>query len=221
MIQQNTTFEIIERVRARGWALFDSDELPLRSWDDRAVLDSIGLRPTASRAAAASLRPRTAETARRPSLTARYGIGAFPAHADGAHLPVPPRFVLLRCKADEQGRPTLLYPWHEIDCSPDLSHALLREVFAFKNGACSFVDSVLSGERQFVRLDPGCMIPLTRGARHLLDWIARAIAASQAVTVEWRPGRSLLFDNWRVLHGRGLAQRIGERTLIRTTYDVL
>ncbi|MCA0374313.1 MAG: TauD/TfdA family dioxygenase [Gemmatimonadetes bacterium] len=65
------------------------------------------------------------------------------------------------------------------------------------------------------------MIPLTRGARHLLDWIARAIAASQAVTVEWRPGRSLLFDNWRVLHGRGLAQRIGERTLIRTTYDVL
>lgn len=167
-----------------------------------------------------ALVPRSQSLATRPSLSARYGVAAFPAHVDGAHEPIPPRYVLLYCTVDEQRRYTRLFPWESVERTQEEECHLSREVFAFRSGANSFLDSVLDPARPFIRLDPGCMTPRTLHAAALVRGIATAIEGSAVVNVVWRPRQIVLIDNWRTLHGRAPALRLGRRELIRYTFDL-
>lgn len=210
---------LLQQTETNGWARIDtSDRVHHRSLAES--LGEFGLRRRQAESDAETLSPRLASRATRPSLSSQFGLAAFPAHVDGAHLRVPPRYILLYCTIDEQRRATRLFPWSSIEYPPPVRAQLSREVFAFRCGARSFLDSVVSPDREFVRLDPGCMIPRTRQAESLLRGVAAAIDASDVVTVEWYRGHAVLIDNWRTLHGRGIAQRIDRRReLIRYTFD--
>lgn len=165
------------------------------------------------------LRPTPSEDALPKSLSAIHGIAGFPAHVDGAHLPVPPRYLVLWCQSNDEFRPSFLCSWREIEKRIVNSERLLREVFQVRNGRHSFVDTVLSPHREFVRFDPACMLPATRYARKLMEDLSRAAEDTSRREIQWVPGLGVVIDNWQTLHARGEAKAKGTRALFRAWLD--
>ena len=184
-------------------------------------LQDVGtLRPFRPRAELVhDLRPMVPELAPARSLSSRHGTAAFPPHVDGAHQTTPPQFVVMWCAADDEHRPTVLHRWSGITSCLPKAERLRREVFEFRSGRNSIVDTVSSSSRSFVRYDPGCMRPATRGAQALLRAIELAIESQNPLEVRWRPGLGAVVNNWTMLHGRAPAQDVGSRLLYRAWVD--
>jgi hypothetical protein len=166
-----------------------------------------------------TLYPRREDATQHPSLSARFGTAAFPAHTDGAHERLPPRFVLLHCIADQQRRPTHLFRWRDIRNRLSNHSLLTREVFWFRTGRNSFADTIVGTARPFVRFDRGCMAPATRHAERLLADVDRAVESLEPYSVEWEPGTTVVIANWAALHGRGVALASGSRILLRAHFS--
>ena len=130
------------------------------------------------------------------SLSAQHGLGPFPFHTDGAHWRDPPRWVLLWCERDEQGRDSLLLPWAAL-----FGEGVARQpgTFLVRNGRASFF--TLVGE--FARLDLGCMIPQDPSADRIVHAM-KAAGARSARRITWTEGRMLVIDNFATLHGRSM-----------------
>lgn len=143
------------------------------------------------------LRPAPVSDARRSSLSAIYGVGAFPLHTDGAHLRDPPDVVVLEATSVcGQGVPTLfLRPG---DLSSDLSDALDHGVFLVGCGRNAFQANARQGTR--LRFDPGCMRPLDGRARFVAEYFDAA--RRDAYRHHWQDGVVVVIDNEQVVHGR-------------------
>ena len=165
------------------------------------------------------LMPVAGKLAHIPSLSAIFGYGEFPAHVDGAHEDRPPRYLVLYCVTDAQRRATRLYRWTEVQGKMRCPALLQRELFYYRTGRRSFADSIASQSRSFIRFDPGCMLPATTRATSVLADVQASLHQVAPFETIWIPGLVLLIDNWSVLHGRGLAEREGERVILRASLD--
>lgn len=161
------------------------------------------------------LKPRASTPKVHPSPTRTFGEGRFPFHCDSSHQETPPHFVALYCAVDAQRRPTHLLEWNAIQTRINRQEALSLDVFAVINGRRSFYDTVLSPTRGFVRWDPTCMHPATRSAQSLWKEITNVSHSIKPLNIEWTPGMILFWNNWRVLHARGLPAQPGMRVLMR------
>jgi hypothetical protein len=92
-------------------------------------------------------------------------------------------------------------------------------VFLVRSGRSSFYSSILRRDRSFLRFDPACMEPADHRARTALTLFTQATEAAPVIDVEWTSGAILILDNWRMLHGRGNAERAGERALLRSAVE--
>ncbi|HEX2211798.1 MAG TPA: hypothetical protein VHG93_29190 [Longimicrobium sp.] len=167
-----------------------------------------------------ALIPVSQESALPRSLSVRFGTGELPFHTDGAHLRVPPRLLVLYCAMDEERRPTRLLHWDAVERGLSDPQQLRREVFRYRSGRDSFLDTIAASHREYVRLDPGCMVPATRRADTLLGEIRERMTVLESEDEMWEAGAALVIDNWRVLHGRGQAERAGARVLFRLQLDL-
>ena len=165
------------------------------------------------------LSPVCQDQARSNSLSSRHGRGVFPVHVDGAHMPIPPRFVVLYCKSITSGHPTVIQEWSSVVARLGETRRLEREVFTYRSGRWTFNDPVLSRRRAFVRFDPGCMVSATRYADDLLRDLITATLEAPRREVRWTPGLVLVVDNWKMLHGRGEPLCAGKRVLFRSYVD--
>jgi alpha-ketoglutarate-dependent taurine dioxygenase len=162
----------------------------------------------------------TPEGSARPhSLSAKYGLGSFPAHSDCAHWVVPPRLLVLYCANNDEGRPTYLYKWTTVFNRIPEPSLLAREVFLFRTGRHSFYDSIVSSGRQFIRFDAGCMQPATNRADEALRYILQATNDVPDEIIAWSAGTALFLDNWHCLHGRGVAYSNAQRVFFRALFD--
>ena len=182
-----------------------------------ALASSIG-KPVADRRGVAiidTLRPVTAERARPNSLSARFSVGEFPCHTDMANVPTPCRFIVLACLSPGDGRrPTTLLDPAPLSLTYEDRDLIHTTPFRVVNGRHSFFSTIMRRGRPFVRFDPGCMQPVTSDGERASkvlgsgDW--------RLASVQWERGRVLVIDNWRILHGRGLAMRDDrDRVLLR------
>lgn len=211
--------ETMEHATARGWCAVDLAPIEHQDAFEQRIASwaaPLGRVPYETRAARV-LRPISSHDARRPSLSAVHGTGSFPLHIDGSHEQVPPRLIVLHCLRDSEDRPTLVRSWRSIVASLHATNRLEREVFVYRTGRRSFLDSIVARDRTFVRFDAGCMRPASGNAAELLTEIQSAASEDVADSIGWLPGRTLVVDNWRVLHGRGDAANPGSRCLLRTT----
>ena len=164
--------------------------------------------------------PRSSWMANRNSLSALHGQGPFPLHTDGAHLPAPPRFLVLAC--DHPGScpvPTIIQHFDNIGFTDAERRSCEDATFLIRNGRRSFYSTVLSLHRPFIRFDQGCMVPSSDEACAVMHAIATKFAMLKPTEVHWRAGDILVIDNWRVLHGRGrTADRAApDRRLLRVS----
>jgi len=173
-------------------------------------------RPVPSRRGASlvdSLRPRTREAALPRSLSAIHGVGGFPLHTDGAHWPVPPRYVLLQAKASSECA-TTLFDSRQVIWSSEQVELLTRGVFYVSDAAGGFPATLLSRGLKWLRFDLGCMTPANGTGIRALD-VARAGLNRTPVRLPWQVGMTLVIDNWRCLHGREPTLEDEDRVVMR------
>ncbi len=139
--------------------------------------------------------PRLSSESRPGSLSARYGCHQFPWHSDGAVALQPPRWILLRAVRMHGTSSTEL-----LDPSSEVLAALRRTVLRTTpaSGGVRYLPAyVPTGTNRYrLRWDLSKATPSRLEAERLIS-IARPTAK-----VEWREGRTLIFDNERILHRR-------------------
>ncbi|MFD6178476.1 MULTISPECIES: TauD/TfdA family dioxygenase [unclassified Isoptericola] len=191
--------DLVRQAKLTGWA---SSVLPTHQrleYPVRSAFTSLGMTPVPTRAGeseVAVLRP-TAQTDANPaSLSAQVGLGQQPLHTDGAHMRRPPEIVALWC-TEPSATPTRLWTgaW---DVAQKFDSA---GIFMVQPGGTPWLTRAVENQR--LRFDPGCMTPCDAMARRL-DTTLRNPSPDEVMAFEWNePGKILVVDNRRMLHGRG------------------
>jgi hypothetical protein len=164
------------------------------------------------------LTPHLVENAEANSLSVQHGLGPFPLHIDGTHCLQPPRFIVLACaRPGLSPAPTLLARFQDLRLRDAERRRCESAVFLVRNGRRSFYSTILDRSRPFIRFDQGCMIPSCPDSREALKEIDVRAAEIGPTALHWRSGDILIIDNWRVLHGRGLALSVvsSDRCILR------
>jgi alpha-ketoglutarate-dependent taurine dioxygenase len=213
---------IFADVDAHGWSLCNmacSSETELAE-QVKTVAQRLGtIIPGRFRQSVEKVVPQTTDAAYAGSLSSRYGLSALPLHTDTAHWVVPCRYLVIACAAvGPVPAPTNLLDVRRAALAEHEATACRNSVFLIRNARHSFYGSIMESGRQFVRIDPGCMSPVSMDGPCALHSLSadrhRAILHSH----QWSVGDLLIIDNWRVLHGRGNREPTAPgRVLLRAT----
>jgi len=165
--------------------------------------------------------PEDFEDARPSSLSSKFGLNPLPLHTDTAHWAIPVRYLVLGCA--NPGlivTPTSLLDRRHVIMSDAEAKECISSVFLIRNGRRSFYGSIMEFERPFIRLDLGCMIPLSQDAKLAMQIFGSARNSTFLSHHYWDVGDVIIIDNWRMLHGRGTDQftqrgRILLRAMVR------
>jgi hypothetical protein len=126
--------------------------------------------------------------------------------------------VVLACLESDGRTPTILVDGHRLPFD-DRDRALLESApVLVRTGRRSFYSTILSRHRRFLRYDPDCVEAVDPAGAEALDIMARGVAASEHIEIDWSVGDVLVIDNWRMLHGRGATDG-ASRTLVRICVD--
>ncbi|MFC5694521.1 TauD/TfdA family dioxygenase [Pseudomonas sp. GCM10022186] len=211
--------DIGEALVSTGWAVLTSHDVTLDELQDRVYSIALELGPIRAsrkrRGLVDHLRPTNTWAANPRSLSAVYGTGEFPWHTDGAHWPVPPRYLVIACAQASPAAATT-FVWDARQCESINSAIASRAVFRISNGARSFYSTATSSLRPYYRYDPGCMSPMDSAAKVLQEAIEQE-GASVTSQITWKPGLIAIIDNWRCLHRRANAGQDSTRYLLRST----
>lgn len=169
---------------------------------------------TRSKALVDRLIPQEKDQAHPKSLSASTGLGVQPWHVDLAHFQTPARYIILACECKGSNPvPTELAYWKSLFDTAD-QEAALTEPFLVRNGSHSFYATILTRSQQYLRFDPGCMQPVTKGAKALMSKLSGK-KINPALRIDWKPERAVVIDNWRMLHRRLDAHSAQGRVLLR------
>ncbi|KRF09736.1 hypothetical protein ASG89_16110 [Paenibacillus sp. Soil766] len=157
-----------------------------------------------------TLVPMDANKAKPKSLSAVYGVGQFPLHTDTAYIKIPARYIILYAKQIEgEVQPTTLLDLSKIGFSQDLEERLDRCLYTIANSRHSFL-ATLRGysnihRKKWIRFDSSCMRPTNKESSVTMNELNDSISKIKLEIINWSQGDILIIDNWRCLHGRGVA----------------
>jgi alpha-ketoglutarate-dependent taurine dioxygenase len=210
---------LLRDLRGQGWATAQLEG------DDSVSLESQLLqlaaklgRPQATRGKALvdRLMPKASEDAHPKSLSASTGLAQQPWHTDLAHCQIPARYIVLACEVEGSSAvPTELVHSRGL-LSPSDYEAARTEPFLVRNGRKSFYATLLAPGHRFLRFDPGCMQPMTKGAKALMRNLCSKNIAPD-FRAAWRPGLVIAIENSWMLHRRVDAHAAQDRVLMRVS----
>lgn len=148
------------------------------------------------------------EDARTGTFSASFGTLPFPWHSDGAHWPIPPRYVVLRAKVSPSGT-TFVASADRISRLADpqarrIGHAVWRT----HTSKGSFFLSLESFRKDvpLYRFDPIGTTPANDDAAVLSVAISSVPHSEACLAHCWtNTNQILIIDNWRMLHARSSA----------------
>lgn len=131
-----------------------------------------------------------------------FGLDALPLHTDLAHWHRPPRYVMLRCVVGSPSVSTRVL--HHRDLETQVPVALMRRaLFGPRRRLEGKMYLLRMLTDDIFRWDQLFLVPKNQPAieaqQLMLDSAERVTHAQIALD---KPGRTLLIDNWQVLHGR-------------------
>jgi alpha-ketoglutarate-dependent taurine dioxygenase len=131
------------------------------------------------------------------SLSLAYGLKEFPLHTDGAEYKIPPRFLVLRALSTSL---TATYIADSISISNNIN--LCNTKWSVKTK-----DEII--ETKLYELHPKYNINIIRFNRLSMKCVEgdklivyKAIDNLNVIPIFWSKNKTIIIDNWRVLHGR-------------------
>ena len=184
--------------------------------DLASTLGQLRLHPNGERVY--TLKPSDGEQSLDGTFSRLYGYSTFPIHTDTAFWSLPARYVIMAMKATSQcGTSFLSLATQREDFKKEIYGLAKKSVFILKNfeGARYVSAYFRCGEEEGIRFDPNCMNPKNKEAGLFRDKIIE-LAARNIGIVKWTGDKTLIIDNWSVLHGReAVLHEKGSRTLSR------
>lgn len=147
-----------------------------------------------------------------------YGLNELPLHTDLAHWHRPPRYVLLRCIEGSSSVATKLLDRHDLQRHIPTS-LMRRALFAPRRPLEGKLYLLRMLTEDAIRWDCLFLTPKNRSARDVAERM-NELASCQSVQniVLAEPGRTIILDNWRVLHGRSSVPGHGVGRLLDRAY---
>jgi hypothetical protein len=208
------------RLRTEGWASLSLRREMIPNLADKVIEIACGLGDViagSGRPLVEVISPRSRTNARLASLSRHFGDGPLPLHCDTAHWTIPCHYIVLACLIP--GRietPTLLLDTQDLKFSDEERLLARSATFLVRNGWRSFYTSLIDSQQSFVRIDPGCMEPLTEASVAAMQLYHYERHRNRVISFSWNEGDILIIGNWRILHGRGNESTVdSERRLIR------
>lgn len=151
-----------------------------------------------------------------------YGFGELPLHSDLAHWHRPPRYLLLRCVTGSPHVSTRLFD--RCDLEKVIPAELMRRaLFSPRRRLEGKTYLLRMLTRDVLRWDSLFLSPKNESARKVAKLMSElgSRAPVQDVVLSER-GRTVLLDNWRVLHGRStVPANDAGRSLDRAYLDLI
>ncbi|MFD7243381.1 TauD/TfdA family dioxygenase [Streptomyces massasporeus] len=167
-----------------------------------------------------TLRPKESSEAREGTISAQYGLSAFPWHSDGAVDPHPPRYVLLRAvEVNPASARTEVLDLARLDDGNFLQR-YRRLTCMVNSGRGHYMASFLSRQSGVMcaKWDPLRMQALGKMACAFEQDIGEALPHDSHA---WGRDDLLIVDNWRCLHRRTPANvsdlRVLQRVVVKTS----
>lgn len=164
--------------------------------------DAVPVRP--NDAVLTRLVPMRHEEAGARSLSRRHGFTHFPLHTDCAHHRQPPRWVFLRMASQASSCATILADSRDVLLGTRFRRDLQHAQWIVDPGHRRFLSSVVSiySDSAYFRYDPGCMRPALTQHEALATRLQAMLSRVQVLRYAWSKNKTLVIDNWRMLHGR-------------------
>lgn len=188
-------------LRERGWTALDRAMAPPRLAELLAGLN-------ATKITSRTMRATSAGASRPNTLSARYGLGEFPLHTDGADQDHPPRYLLLASTVPRTAATLVLGLRRRPGLLPDDNRALFRVAGRLRCHYARFRECKPAGP--MVRYNAATHAPVNDAAEQIESVIETC--APIANRINWAHTRAVVIDNWACLHGR---ERVGETDLGR------
>ncbi|MBX9848415.1 MAG: TauD/TfdA family dioxygenase [Rhodocyclaceae bacterium] len=151
--------------------------------------------------------PKRMEDATPNTYSGNFGTQTFPLHTDLAHWAVPPRYVALRCQEGSTAVATLILDSRNLIQEigeEHMSMSLLQPRRPFHGYGIPLL-RLLEKTKETIRLrwDPIYLKPANSFAAPIFEATRQALQQAPAKEVFLSDiGDTLIFDNWRMLHGR-------------------
>lgn len=208
------------RLAATGWISGEADEADETRLSAAILCIASGLGeviPGRGRQEVERIVPQSAVSSYRGSLSSLHGLAPLLLHTDTAHWPVPCRYLVMACvDPGPLPAPTALLDTRAIHLTREQRDASLSAVFLIRNGRKSFYGTISSAGRPFIRFDLGCMEGQSDACSTAVSAYTGRTSTSRTTSCEWTPGKVLVIDNWRMLHGRGVdGETLPGRVLLR------
>jgi len=166
-----------------------------------------------------TLKPREINCQIKNQYSGNYGFGIFPLHTDLAHWSLPPRYLLLRCIKGTKSVSTYIMSSKSLDKNL-LKKAIVkprRNTGHFNN--CMLPVSFNIGTVQGVRWDSLFLEPLNSAAERLFEILRPSNMSNLACEIVLtNPGDTIIIDNWKMIHGRGVVNKNESSRVIERVY---
>lgn len=196
----------VAALQERGWTQIPDIYLPDELLSLAMVLGHVVHQD--SRAPISKLRPIPTEKAGLATASRIHGTGEFPFHTDLAHWPTPARFVVMGNTDVISNTPTLLLDTRTDKTFQEFRPLAKRAIWKVSMTRRPFMCSMLfsHGNTEGLRWDANVMSPSNSAADEIAEWLPAELPLSERDNVQpiyWdQTGRTLIVDNWRVLHAR-------------------
>lgn len=197
MALKNLQIQLLsEKLQHNGWTILDNYQEDLTSL--MASLCSFQGTPITN-ILYKTLTPTKSENSNSFNLSSAYGLSAFPLHSDGTHFKIPPRYFALRALTYSPTKTIFADAfllkdnpnWAEIE----QSNWEIKTIDAGKINTKIF--NLYQGQ-EYVRYNNLAMNCIS-GDKIKLFSIIHSLPRK---AIAWEANRTLIVDNWRMLHGR-------------------
>lgn len=212
------TKKLLAELMEAGWSLIEN---VASDYELESISNSVGhIVPHPNGKLIDKIVPNSGEGKVVGTLSNIFGLDRFPLHTDTAFWPTPARFVLLSCatvsKCDTYfvSKETI---WRNL--GPDAIKGAERAVFKIKTNSRQFYSSLIFRQDDVtgIKYDLTCMYPANKSAENFVANMRDIETRIEPNRVSWSGNKAIIFDNWKVLHGRGPAI-INEDRLLKRIY---
>lgn len=148
----------------------------------------------------------------------KFGFGDFPLHTDTAFYIKPIRYMILSMNKPSEASTTLLSIKRLFEkLSPNDEYLASRAIYKVKTNEGSFYSSLfIENERnKSFRYDSTCMFPVNNAAKEFEIKLHEIFSQVELENINWNKPKTIIIDNWKVLHGRSRVKMDEHRELKR------
>ena len=203
-------------LKENGWAEFSSGSSDLELISIASDIGNLLKHPNGQNVF--TLKAKLENNSVKGSFSNRHGLNDFPLHTDTAFYKKPARYILMHSIKPSICDTTLLpkIAFWDLMTNSDKKKAE-RSIYLVNTNREKFYTSFIFRENkeEGVKYDPSCMSPFNKNAKDFDLIFSEILSEVLPININWSENKTLIIDNWNILHGRKSAQKDTKRELKR------